>query len=76
MAEWVVGHTQFTADVATSDVAKARMFGLAPYVEYLHYCFDDKIDNFDDLLKYMPTEVRTHDLTTNGSVCLIKFYSF
>ncbi|KAJ8731718.1 hypothetical protein PYW08_014448 [Mythimna loreyi] len=53
IAERGLPHVQLSVDVPTSDLHKNRLFGLRPYVDYLHHCFGYKIRCWNDLVKVM-----------------------
>lgn len=53
-----LGGIQRTNDIMTNDLAKNRYFGFQPYINYLNYCFDVEIADFDDLYPYVMPEVQ------------------
>lgn len=45
-------------DVLALDILRARDHGLAGYTKYVELCSNEKINNWNDLRKYMRDEVR------------------
>lgn len=58
MADAAFGVLQRATDLSTSDLAKNRLMGTAPYIWYRRQCFGDIIRSFDDLKKAINSEVR------------------
>ncbi|XP_075970961.1 peroxidase-like [Anticarsia gemmatalis] len=52
MAEQGLGGTQRALDTVASDLHKSRLFGTAPYIDYVKKCTGFQINSFDDLVKY------------------------
>lgn len=64
MGERVLGSLQTVSDIMSSDIHRGREAGLPPYVEYRKYCHLPVPKKFEDLLEWMPAEVRLQDLVT------------
>ncbi|XP_075971183.1 peroxidase-like [Anticarsia gemmatalis] len=52
ISEQGLGPLQRAMDLTTSDLHKNRLFGLAPYVDYIYKCRSIRIKSFDDFVKY------------------------
>nr|XP_004925928.2 peroxidase [Bombyx mori] len=53
ISEVGLGGLQYAFDITAADVAKGRLFGFAPYVDYLEVCRKKKFKTFKDLLEVM-----------------------
>ncbi|XP_075972452.1 peroxidase-like [Anticarsia gemmatalis] len=64
IAEKGAGEVQKALDIVTSDLHKNRLFGLAPYIDYVYKCTGITITSFDDLVQ--------NDIISESNVALLK----
>ncbi|CAD0198077.1 unnamed protein product [Chrysodeixis includens] len=73
MSERVLGAISVSSDVAASDLAKGRYFGLQPYINYRRYCTGRSYKTFWHLKDAITTEVTQlkaiRKVTVAGVLC-------
>lgn len=58
MGERLLGGFQFASDIMSYNIMRNRDYGIPPYHKYREICSLPVPKDFDDLLHWMPEEVR------------------